>query len=475
MASSSQNTATCSGPSANVPHTTRSLVPSLMFCSFQESIIPAQNLKVLLKGTEEFHLGFDEEEDASTAQSTGTSDLINSSFFVCPICLYIAREPVEVPCCRHWYCVYCFLKLLEQNEQNQDWNRFWHCTNCAVCRKHLQGNRTTMNPTLDRLLQYKRIRVKCSFKCGFTGKIDEVSNHEALGCTLRPVHCPFPDCQCTVKAEMLSDHLRFCPKRAFYCPNCCLPVRDSSFSEHNCVTALKRALTKQREAIQELDPDPLRLEWMLGEAGQPVCVAQSAIDEQSPTEVYCLGFELKPPVKLNIGDGFSAGNQAKLEFGRKPIREITRRKREQSGRLVSDEGPPDGVVANSISSEIFSQQPNSSLSRLYHYRRSGRTPSFTIASSNNTRLQRQLGISRLVESHSRQIDVSQAQSQSRAHDTLEDNSSTQGQQGSGNEDNDEHEYALVETHPETIMNAELGLASIRSGEASTRGLHDARL
>ena len=142
---------------------------------------------------------------------------------------------------------------------------------------------------------------------------------------------------------------------------------------------------------------------------------------------------------------------------------------------MSDEGPPDGVVANSISSEIFSQQPNSSLTRLYHYRRSGRTPSFTIASSNNTRLQRQIGVSRLVDSHSRQIEVSQAQIQSTAHDTLEDNSSTQGQQARGNVDHDEHENALLETHPETIMNAELGLASIRSGEASTRGLHDARL
>ena len=88
--------------------------PPIIFCPMQESVLQSRYQHAQLKGREEFQIGYAEEEDPLTEKTTGTSDAINSSYFQCPICLHIARAPVEVACCRHWYYVSCFLKLLDK-------------------------------------------------------------------------------------------------------------------------------------------------------------------------------------------------------------------------------------------------------------------------------------------------------------------------------------------------------------------------
>ena len=34
---------------------------------------------------------------------------VTNNHMVCPICLSICRDPIEVPCCHHWFCTFCFL------------------------------------------------------------------------------------------------------------------------------------------------------------------------------------------------------------------------------------------------------------------------------------------------------------------------------------------------------------------------------
>ena len=199
-----------------------------------------------------------------------------------------------------------------------------------------EGHDSTMNPEIDRILQFKRIRVACPFNCGFTGAINEVHYHEDEVCPQRPVHCPFPQCQMTVKGGQLANHIRFCSKRTFNCPNCSLPVRDTTFADHNCIMALTRALNNQQEAIRNQETELLRWEWTMGVPGEPVCVDQSSYDEESPTFEYCARFEQNPPALIVLSEGASSRNLNALEEARKPNNlAIFRRKRKQNGQLTS--------------------------------------------------------------------------------------------------------------------------------------------
>ena len=330
-------TTTTTSSTRHLQEHARQFAPQVVFCPFQVTALASRYLHAQLKDTAEFTRGYEEEEDPQTKKPTGTSDLINSSYFQCPICLEIAREPVETSCCHHWYCVYCFLKLLDQNEENKHWISHLHRATCAVCRTWTAGSSSTMNPKIGRILQYKNIRVKCPFNCGYSGKINEVAFHEDLACPRRPIHCPFPHCRLTVQADQISNHVRFCPKRMFFCPCCSLPVRDSEFTEHNCIAALSRALTNQRRAIIEESPDQLRMEWTQGIPGQPVCVEKDSYDIESPTHEYCFRFNKRAPAFLILSQGASESNLQALEFARTPDTHVSggRKRRQDQAELIA--------------------------------------------------------------------------------------------------------------------------------------------
>ena len=87
--------------------------------------------------TEEISFGYEEYFASSLSASASfqhPDSSINSAFYLCPICQMIARNPIEVPCCHHWYCASCFLTYIEQSAARNYSPFVVGSFKCAICR-----------------------------------------------------------------------------------------------------------------------------------------------------------------------------------------------------------------------------------------------------------------------------------------------------------------------------------------------------
>lgn len=266
--------------------------------SFFDFTVPTE-LHALYPMADELQTGYDEilpeikEKANEDPDEFGTSDeASNSSFYQCPICLKIARDPIELPCCKHWLCCTCFmafigdLSLLEMGQTFK----------CPICRREFFPGETHTDVLITRRILYSALMTSCSFKCGLTGRLKEVSKHEELDCPLRQLQCPFSSCKTVVAAKDFEKHVKTCPEKSIYCPNCTLPVKCFSFPTHNCVRDLQEAVIKLSYHWKARG-DPIEAECQLGKPGQIALALRSKMKKNSAIEDYCLEFSKAPPIK----------------------------------------------------------------------------------------------------------------------------------------------------------------------------------
>ena len=231
------------------------------------------------------HSGFELVENGTVSRPPA-QNAINSSFYLCPICLLVARDPIVVSCCKHWYCCGCYMAYLASVGPK----------NCAVCRS---TNFTTNNKTpFARSILYGTLQVKCRYACNTTGKITDIEKHEIFDCNQREIQCPCPSCPENGKAADILVHLPNCQYLTQYCLNCNLPVQLKKANEHNCITELKRAVVNMEKRLTDLN-QPLFIESKSGKGGDAVFRAPPT-KKGMPMEEYCKKFRQSPPIKRHL-------------------------------------------------------------------------------------------------------------------------------------------------------------------------------
>ncbi len=94
-----------------------------------------------------------------------------ASDFLCQICLYVVKDPIEHKECSKLYCRSC-IDELRRNE-------------CPNCRAPVEGRMKCMNPIVKERI-YTKLEMKCSYEgCTATFRWSEQSNHENQ-CIYRP-------------------------------------------------------------------------------------------------------------------------------------------------------------------------------------------------------------------------------------------------------------------------------------------------
>ena len=263
--------------------------------------IPEKFLPMIHRDTEEITIGYEEYILTNLTASKNTQlqsipeSNINSSFYLCPICQMVARNPIEVPCCRHWYCCNCFLTYIEQPAAKIicSFAEINGAFKCAVCRGRFTALSTRNSPCFKRAIQYNKLQVVCSFNCGIHGKLNDIAAHEETKCPNRPIHCPFPGCTMTGQAGTLNKHFEFCIFRSMYCPNCGLPVNLNESFKHNCVAALKNVIFDCKRQLEGMGKR-LKPEHRPGPQGQLALLDRSEYDSQTAVEKYCHTFNKRP-------------------------------------------------------------------------------------------------------------------------------------------------------------------------------------
>ena len=104
----------------------------------------------------------------------------------CPICIKIAKNPVESDCCGNIFCSLCTKKL----------------SNCPICRKE---NLKTHPSLLIRKI-INAIPIKCNFECGYINTVDFMEQHY-LSCQNRLFICKIQNCNKSFKKPEFILHI----------------------------------------------------------------------------------------------------------------------------------------------------------------------------------------------------------------------------------------------------------------------------
>ena len=88
------------------------------------------------------------------------TETITQSYYHCHICQKIARNPLEVPCCKHWYCAYCLMTYASMSTSDPTIPDST-LRKCAFCRADFEyiGISSFLSPGHDG--NYNRMRVIC--------------------------------------------------------------------------------------------------------------------------------------------------------------------------------------------------------------------------------------------------------------------------------------------------------------------------
>lgn len=276
--------------------------------------------QLLFHPSEDLKTGYEEvQPDESEGQTSSSSlQVVEGSFYICPICLLVARDPIEVPCCKHWYCCKCLLHFKDlPNPQLLEGD-----VKCAFCRADFCLLETVTIHLISRRLIYFKLRVKCSFHCGKAGPLQEIAKHEALDCKLRPLICPFPNCGRVLNAEDMPGHLESCLFKAMYCPNCRVEVECSQFEFHSCIESLQFIVVKLTQQLQVQRQKPIP-RCKLGPRGHYVIRSSLELLDKTPIEEFCHLYGKPLPIRIfdvssseakkNKSSDDAASSPAKLE------------------------------------------------------------------------------------------------------------------------------------------------------------------
>ena len=110
------------------------------------------------------------------------TETITQSYYQCHICQKIERNPLEVPCCKHWYCAYCLMPnaSMSTSDPTIPDSSLHKCAFSLVDLEYF-GISTYLSPP--REWNYNRMRVNCPLQCRFGGPLFDVVQHSEYPCT----------------------------------------------------------------------------------------------------------------------------------------------------------------------------------------------------------------------------------------------------------------------------------------------------
>lgn len=177
---------------------------------------------------------------------------VTNNHMICPICLAICRDPIEVPCCHHWFCTFCFLlymrstttqyKLETRHLSGSPESLYTHLSlQCPYCKVDFKFHsiQRLENLSNDTRLEYFEQKVKCPNKCGYKGSIGGMEIHQFHLCRRRKLFCPNFQCpERLMEAGKLRAHFLKCIYKRVHCLNCGYPMSVRKRRNHNCARAL---------------------------------------------------------------------------------------------------------------------------------------------------------------------------------------------------------------------------------------------
>lgn len=215
--------------------------------------------------------------------SPHTAMASSESFYQCPICQLVARHPIQVPCCKHWYCCFCFLQYTELSvSRGQNTGTI----KCAYCRGEFYIEQTFRAAVSEeRITLYNSLMVLCPYNCGYRGHPAFVCDHQWFHCSKRKIKCPNIGCERIDKAENILAHFDQCIDAHINCPSCGLPVRLTNFMTHNCIEELRSVVSTMGQAIVRIGA-PLSHKWVIGHRG--ASVFKTNLNKDKPPAMFRL-------------------------------------------------------------------------------------------------------------------------------------------------------------------------------------------
>lgn len=161
---------------------------------------------------------------AAAKASTGTSSGTDISQLLCCVCQELPRlgETKEVKCCTNGHLVCSRCNKSMENASNSS-------LACPLCRDPL--TKTIPGSLISRLVASSGHVVTCLYKCGVTGSLQFLGEHEAV-CKKGMVQCSFKLCKKMVTMKNLHLHERTCSFRPARCRLC-----SNSFQPSDWLTA----------------------------------------------------------------------------------------------------------------------------------------------------------------------------------------------------------------------------------------------
>lgn len=198
---------------------------------FPDRLLPP-NLPNTQVNTSFLETGFDEEYTVLPS---------NTSYFFCPVCLGLPRDPVALPECGHMMCDYCLFDYVEKTGKPFLLTFSDRKATCPLCKRVFRASDVKTFDQFDAWPKavYKSIEVHCPYSCGFSGDPFSVDYHQAYKCPLRLVSCPSAGCFVEQPEYMLAAwHYPRCTEYRVYCGKCRLPIRECTKQNHHCGTHL---------------------------------------------------------------------------------------------------------------------------------------------------------------------------------------------------------------------------------------------
>ncbi len=191
------------------------------------------NVPALLDKVEDLVYGFEEATEVTDLGAPASQPIPSATSAInyvnCPICQNIARDPVELSCCHHWFCMLCFLKFFKQSPldlkcehtaAHPDRHRAHINIQCTYCKGTFEFHNVR---EIGRLPHHRRdayygVKVKCPNECGYSGFLYQISAHQYYRCRKRVVRCPNYECP-IAKNEMvpMRHHFKSCPHKRCHC------------------------------------------------------------------------------------------------------------------------------------------------------------------------------------------------------------------------------------------------------------------
>jgi len=174
---------------------------------------------------------------------------------VCPICMAVLEDPVQVEPCGHAFCRSCIMSWIWHTEDD--------VITCPVDRQPMEAEQLKPLPRLV-LNMLAKLMVSCAF-----------TEH---------------GCSSFMRLETLQEHVSSCdfnPKTPELCPaGCGLMVARDELEGHNCVRDLRSLICEQKEEISDLQEEIKDTVWRQEQIFQSSVMCQENIFSNLQQEMH---------------------------------------------------------------------------------------------------------------------------------------------------------------------------------------------